>query len=318
MILVGDIGGTNTRLALFEQGKEVGEEKKFISRNYKGLEEIVLSYLQGRRVEKACFGIAGPVRNGVCKATNLPWIVDAAQLGKVAHIPAVYLLNDLESNAYGLLVLRKEEFCVLNQGVVQAGNQALIAAGTGLGEAGLYWDGQVHRPFACEGGHTDFAPRDEMEIELLNYLRAKISHVSYERVISGPGLYAIFQFLIDSKKYTLHSVVKEEIEHSDPAKVISKWGAEKKDPACQHALDWFVSLYGAEAGNLALKMLALGGLYIGGGIVTQIVKKMQEGSFMSSFVNKGRFQQLLASIPIKIILNDRAALLGALAYAEGQ
>lgn len=317
MILAGDIGGTHTRLAFFDQGKIVGEEKKFPSRSYQSLEEIVKEFLQAKKVEKACFGIAGPVREGVCKATNLPWIVDAAKVGTALQIKLVHLLNDLEANAYGLRALKPEELYLLHEGKRQVGNQALIAAGTGLGEAGLYWDGKRHCPFACEGGHTDFGPRNEREVALLLYLKKKFGHVSYERVVSGPGLHSIFQFLIESGEEILSPAVKSEMEKGDPARVVSEWGRQNKDRACSAAVDWFISLYGAEAGNLALKFLALGGFYIGGGIAPHLIERMK-GAFVSAFVDKGRFKKLLESIPIWVVLNDNAALLGAAAYAEGR
>jgi glucokinase len=266
-------------------------------------------------VTKACFGVAGPVRDGVCKTTNLPWVIDANQLSKALQIPDIYLLNDLEANAYGIKMLKPEELYLLHRGKEQRGNQALIAAGTGLGEAGLYWNGKKHCPFACEGGHSDFAPRNAIEIELLNYLMKRTPHVSYERVISGPGIYSIYQFLVESGKEETAPQVKQAMEKKDPPAVISEWGLANKDPACSSALDWFISLYGAEAGNLALKFFALGGVFVGGGIAPYILEKMKHGSFVSSFVDKGRFRSLLESIPIWIILNDQAALLGAASYA---
>lgn len=316
MILAGDIGGTHTRLALFDKGQQL-VERKFSSRNYQGLEEIAREFLQteNKKAATACFGVAGPVRDGKCHATNLPWVVDAAKLSQSLNIPSVHLLNDLEANAYGLRMLKKEELFSLHPGKAQKGNQALIAAGTGLGEAGLYWDGKEHRPFACEGGHTDFAPRNAKEIELLVYLNKKFGHVSYERVVSGPGLHSIYQFLIETRRETPSPRVEAAMAQKDPSAVISEWGNQGKDPACVHAVDWFISLYGAEAGNLALKFLSLGGLYIGGGIAPHLAEKMKKGSFLSSFTDKGRFKDLLASIPIWIVLNDNCALLGAAYHA---
>jgi glucokinase len=318
MILAGDIGGTNTRLALFQEGKMVGKEKKFSSKSYKSLEEIIQEFLGSRKVEKACFGIAGAVYQGKCKATNLAWVVDAENIKRVHHIRSVHLLNDLVANTYGIRVLQKQDLYLLHQGVKQEGNQGLISAGTGLGEAGLLFDGQKHIPFASEGGHTDFAPRDELEVELFLYLKKKFTHVSYERVLSGPGLYNLFQFLIDTGKETCSAELKAEMEKSDPSRVISSWGLQNKDRACSRALDWFISLYGAEAGNVALKFLSFGGIYLGGGIAPHLVERMKNGIFYDSFVNKGRFKPLLESIPIWVILNDDAALLGAAFYAEGQ
>jgi len=316
MILAGDIGGTNTRLALFENGKMLGEEKKFPSAKYKCLEDICSEFLQDKQVLKACFGVAGPVRDGKSKITNLPWNIDAAHISQTLKIPKVHLLNDLEANAYGLKMLQKGELFLLHEGVHQKGNQALIAAGTGLGEAGLFWDGNEHRPFACEGGHADFAPRNALEIELLVYLMKQFGTVSYERVLSGPGIHSLFQFLIDTGREVLSPALKAEMEKRNPVEVISEWGCQNKDKACVHAIEWFVSLYGAEAGNMALKFLSLGGFYIGGGIAPRIISKIKEGAFHASFLNKGRFKDLLETIPIWIVLNDNAALLGAANYAE--
>lgn len=317
MILAGDIGGTNTRLALFENGKRIGDEKKFPSQTYSSLESIVAEFLQGKKVDRACFGVAGPVRNGKSKVTNLTWTIDAENVSKTQGIQKVTLLNDLEANAYGLRTLKKEELFLLQEGQKQMGNQGLIAAGTGLGEAGLFWNGKEHIPFACEGGHTDFAPRNAIEIELLVYLKKKFGHVSYERVVSGPGLLSLFHFLIDTEREKWTHEVKAAMEKNDPARVISEWGDQNKDIACVHALDWFISLYGAEAGNMALKFLALGGFYIGGGIAPHIPEKMKRGAFLSAFTDKGRFKELLASIPVWIVMNDNAALLGA-AYFAGK
>ncbi len=316
MILAGDIGGTHTRLALFENERIVFEQK-FSSRNYAGLEEIVLLFLkeQNKEVSRACFGVAGPVRDGKCKTTNLPWNIDASQLSLSLGIP-VSLLNDLEANAYGLSRLKENELFLIQPGKKQFGNQALIAAGTGLGEAGLYWDGKRHRPFACEGGHADFAPRDEKEVELFLFLKKKFEHVSYERVVSGPGLYSIYQFLIETGRASSTENTEAEMKVRDPSAVISDWGLHKKDPACAMALDWFVSMYGAESGNLALKFLSMGGFYIGGGIAPHIIEKLKGSLFLSSFVEKGRFKALLETIPVWIVLNDNAALLGAAVFAE--
>jgi len=317
MILAGDIGGTNTRLALFENGRIV-QEQKFPSRDHQSLEEIVREFLKGKKVKSACFGIAGIIRDGKCKPTNLPWILDEVHLSKGLHIPRVHLLNDLEANAYGIRVLKKEELFVVQEGEAREGMRALISAGTGLGEAGLAWDGKTHRPFPSEGGHVDFAPRDALEVELLLYLQKKLKHASYERVISGPGLHTLFQFLVETGKETFNENIRKEMEKREPPRVISEWGEQKKDKACTRAVEWFISLYGAEAGNVALKFLALGGVYIGGGIAPQLANNFLHGAFCSSFCNKGRFKTLLQSIPIYIIMNDKTALLGAASYAEGQ
>lgn len=318
MILAGDIGGTHTRLALFEQGKMV-VEKKFTSKNYKGLQQIIEEFMREKKykVQAACFGVAGPVREGVCRTTNIPWIIDARELSQNLGIKAVKLLNDLEANAYGLKKLKKEELFLLHTGQIhQQGNQALIAAGTGLGEAGLYWDGKEHYPFACEGGHADFAPRDERECELFLFLKKKFGHVSYERVVSGPGLLLLYQFLIETKREKSSAEVKKEMERNDPSQVVSEWGRTNRDPACSQALDWFLSFYGAETGNMALKFLALGGVFVGGGIAPHLIERMKTGSFLSAFFDKGRFKSLLESVSIWVVLNDDAALLGAAYFGE--
>lgn len=315
MILAGDVGGTHTRLAFFESKEQKSEERKFVSRDYPSLEAIVREFLQGENLfaQKACFGIAGPVREGVCKATNLPWFVDAKELSRHLKIPSVTLLNDLEANAHGISVLKPEELYLIQQGTPhQKGNRALISAGTGLGEAGLYWDGKEHHPFACEGGHADFAPRNEEEIALLLYLKKKFSHISYERVVSGPGLQSLYTFLVETGRKPAAV-----LPNCDAA-TISEWGRLNKDPTCSYVLDWFLSLYGAEAGNLALKLLALGGCYIGGGIAPHLTDQIRSGRFLSSFCDKGRFRELLTSIPIWVVLNSNAALLGAAAFGEKQ
>ncbi len=317
MILTGDIGGTNTRLAFFESNTIVAE-KKFHSKNYQSLEEIIQIFLseQKKTFSAACFGVAGPIVNGKCNATNLPWVIDIANLRKCCKIQTIYLLNDLETKAYGIRVLKKEELYVLQAGKEQPGNQALIAAGTGLGEAGLYWDGKDHHPFACEGGHTDFAPRDELEIELLIYLKKKFQHVSYERIVSGPGIPLLYQFLIETGKEPRSQEMEEEMLQKDAPHVISEWALKRHDPVCLRVIHWFLSIYGAEAGNLALKFLSLGGMYIGGGIAPALIQQIKEGPFLSSFCCKGRFQPLLETIPIHVILNDDASLLGAAYFAR--
>ncbi len=322
MILAGDIGGTHTRLALFEGTKElkVAAQEIFSSREHADLLPIVQKFLgmHPASIAHACFGIAGPVRNGKCQATNLPWIVDSGNLSRSLQLKSVHLINDLEANGWGIRVLKQEDLFLLHEGnPTQKGNIALIAAGTGLGEAGLYWDGEEHHPFACEGGHVDFGPRNAMEIELLVYLnKIYSSHVSYERVVSGPGLKNIYEFLIKTNRETESQELKEEMKRRDLAQLISEWGRSGRDAGCARALDWFLSLYGAEAGNLALKFMARGGVYIGGGIAPHLLDKLKEGGFMEGFLDKGRFRSLLETISVRVILNDLTALLGAAEYAR--
>jgi len=318
MILAGDIGGTRTRLALFTPEGVCAQEKWFPSQHYASLEEVIRAFLAlyPTKIEKACFGVAGPVVEGRCATTNLPWIIEEKELKKLLNTPHCFLLNDLLANAYGIGCLKETDFAVLQKGELLSGNRALIAAGTGLGEAGLYWDGKKHYPFPCEGGHVDFAPRSSQEMELLKFLQERFEHVSYERVISGPGFYHLYQFLIASGRGKERKDVLEEMEKEDPAMVITQRGLQGTCPTCEHVLEWFSSLYGAEAGNLALKFLALGGLYIGGGIAPQILPALQKGKFLQSFLAKGRFSPLLAKIPLKVILNPDAALLGAAFFAR--
>jgi glucokinase len=318
MILAGDIGGTNTRLALFENGKVV-VEKRYLSKAADSLEKIVGQFLEThqQKIQRACFGIAGPIRDGACKTTNLPWMVEETTLSRELGIPAVHLLNDLEAKAYGTKVIDKKDLIVLQPGNPEAkGNQAIIAAGTGLGEAGLYWDGQDHHPFACEGGHVEFGPRDALEVDLLKYLMKKFGHVSYERVVSGPGIYLLYQFLTETGREKASAEVEEVIKSEDPPMVISEYATKHDDAACKKTLDLFLSLYGAAAGNLALKFLSLGGVFIAGAIARSMITQIQSGAFIGSFVSKGRFKELLESIPVYFITNRDNSLLGAAYYAS--
>lgn len=317
MILAGDIGGTHTRLALFTvKGERLTSaiEETFPSRAYSGLAEIVSQFMSAHKlsVSSACFGIAGPVRHGRSETTNLPWVVEARQLASALGIPIVLLINDLEANAYGIATLEPSEWVVLNAGAPNAvGNAAVIAAGTGLGEAGLYWDGKSYRPFATEGGHTDFAPRTALEVELLRFLLVRFERVSYERVLSGPGLLNIYQFLRDTGRGEEPAWLTEELRHQDPAAAITQAALADQCALCEQALDLFVSLYGAEAGNLALKIMATGGVFVGGGIAPKIIPRLTTSTFMEAFLAKGRMRPVLEAIPVRVILNDRAALFGA-------
>jgi glucokinase len=317
MILAGDIGGTNTRLAFFDDMDghfSLISASVFPSREYGGLDEIVAKFVDITNVhpDSACFGVAGPVRNGRVEASNLPWVIESKRLADELKIKKAVLINDLEANAWGIPALDPKDVVALNQVKGNpVGNQAVIAAGTGLGEAGMYWDGVQHYVFASEGGHGDFAPRNELEIDLLLYLRARFGHVSYERIVSGPGLVNVFHFLRDTGRGTEPKWLSDEMSHSDPAAAISRAAIAGKCPLCEQALDLFVSIYGAEAGNLALKIMSTGGVYLGGGIAPKIVPKLSGPLFMQAFVCKGRMQPLLEAMPVKVITNDKTALLGA-------
>lgn len=349
MILAGDIGGTKTILALFDWTHERVEpvrERTFASADFKSLEEVIDAFLnqpepsasastegeptteadessapvrdEQPAIVTACFGVAGPIIDNRCRTTNLPWVVDGTALADHLKIKQVRLLNDLEATAYGLLVLRQDEFAVLNAGTrgqtQPKSAMALIAAGTGLGEAILYGDGTRYHPMPSEGGHASFAPTSDLEIDLLRYLRSSYLHVSYERVLSGAGLHAIYEFLRDTKRNE-PTWLAERLKVGDPAAVIAEAGLAGQAEICQQALDLFASIYGAEAGNLALKALALNGLYVGGGIAPKLIPKLQDGTFMRAFSAKGRYKTLLNSIPVRVIMNPKTALLGAASVA---
>ena len=321
MILAGDIGGTNTRLALIEaknKGLKVLFAKTFPSRERMSLESVIEEFLAAHSCDltRASFGIAGPVKNGRCEATNLPWVVDAKTVAKRVRLKRVGLINDLEANAYGIAALQSRDFVILNKGSRNArGNRAIISAGTGLGQAGLYWDGVAHRPFASEGGHVDFAPRNHLEMELLDYSLKRYGRVSYERLVSGPGLVHLYQFLRDTGKGKEPSWLADLIGQGDPAPVISQLALKGKSPLCRQAIELFVSLYGAEAGNLALKLMATGGVYLGGGIAPKIISELKKPEFMNAFTVKGRLRPLLEDIPVRVIMNPKTALLGAARHA---
>ncbi len=320
LILAGDVGGTNTRLGLFEVNRgrlRLLLEKTFLSKNYKGLENILEDFLRGKReVAGACFGVAGPVTQEVVIATNLPWWIDIQSLQKMLSLKKMEVINDLVANAYGISVLKKKDFETLNVGKAKKGSQALISAGTGLGEAILFWDGKQHVPSPSEGGHIEFGPRNHLELELFHYLSDRFDHVSYERVLSGQGLFHVYQFLKDSKRYGSEpSWLSEKIKGEDPAEVISEVARLKKNKLCGKALDLFTSIYGAAAGNLALQVMAIGGVYIGGGIAPKIIWKLKDGPFVKAFKDKGRLSRIVAHIPVKVIMNEKAALLGAASRA---
>ncbi|HLH37781.1 MAG TPA: glucokinase [Bryobacteraceae bacterium] len=317
MILAGDIGGTNTRLALFE-GPEPLNIQVFHSGSYPTLAAIAREYLaaHGQHVKAACFGIAGPVRNGAVEATNLPWKIDGAQLAADLGLAEVRLLNDLEANAHGIAALPDSDFAVLRDTPAdRRGNRALISAGTGLGEAGLISVDGFYLPLASEGGHADFAPRNATEIALFEYLARRFGHVSYERILSGPGLVNVYNFFRDAGAAQEPSWLAQEIAAGDPAAAIAR-NADRNE-LCRMALNLFVSVYGAEAGNIALRTLATGGVYIGGGIAPKILPKLREPEFLRAFDDKGRVARLLESIPVRVILNDKAALIGAGRVALG-
>ncbi len=325
MILAGDIGGTSTRLGLFESAGprlRAVAEQTYSSPDHPGLEAIIAKFLAEHPASPraAAFGIAGPVVGNVVRTPNLAWVIDGAALAGAIGLPRIGLINDLEANAWGIAELSPTDFVTLHPGAPNpAGNRAVIAAGTGLGEAGLFWDGRMHHPFACEGGHTDFAPRDAEEAALLAYLSKQFERVSYERVVSGPGLQQILAFLRDAGSAgTLTDALAAAMASGDASAAISQAAIARSDPVAVKALDMFVSIYGAEAGNLAVKMLATGGVFIGGGIAPRILEQLRGGPFLQAFLAKGRMRTLMESMPVRVILNDKTALLGAARFAARQ
>jgi glucokinase len=317
MILAGDIGGTNARLAYFQPQNgnfRLVTEQIFRSREHTELGEIVSKFLEesGERPELACFGIAGPVRNGRVETSNLPWVIEQTRLAKQIHLPCTLLINDLEASAWGVGALSADDFVALNRPKGPTiGNQAVIAPGTGLGEAGLFWDGKDHRVFACEGGHTDFAPQNEIQTALLGYLANRFGHVSYERILSGPGLVNVFEFLLECQCGKETEELAHQRKIGDEAAAISHAALAGTDKLAQQALDLWIAVYGAESSNLALKIMATGGLFLAGGISPKILPRLKSSIFMDSFLNKGRMRPLVESIPVQVIVNDKAGLLGA-------
>ena len=329
MILAGDIGGTSVRLAYFErkQGQlvPIAEEIKH-ARDYPSLAAAVVDFRKKQKlaVTGACFGVAGPVTGRVVKASNLPWVIDAAAVEASTGIRNVHLINDLEANAWGLAELSGADFELLTPGVPgREGNAAVISAGTGLGEAGLFWDGTLHVPFAAEGGHADFGPANDLQAELWQYLHKKYGHVSWERVLSGPGQFNIYEFLRETGKGKEEPWLTEELKNSDDhSVVVTRNGLSAKSPLCEQAVNVFAEIYGAAAGNLALKIFAVHGVYVGGGIAPKILSKLREPRFMNAFHDKGRLRPFMESIPVRVVLNEKTALLGAahvaLMYCEAE
>lgn len=316
MILAGDIGGTNARLALFDvrNGQfNLVTATVFPSQRYSGLDQIVTEFVNtsGVRPSQACFGVAGPVTNGKVETSNLPWIIESRRLADELQIKKAVLINDLEATGWGIAALTAGDLVALNKVSETAGNQALIAAGTGLGQAGLYWDGTRHHVFASEGGHCDFAPLNDLEVELFRYLYSRYGHVSYERVVSGPGLVNVFEFLRDTGRGKVPRWLSEEMQKMDPAAAISAAAMDAKCPMSEQAMDIFVSVFGAEAGNLALKFKATGGVFLAGGIAPKILPKLATPLFLDAFLDKGRLRHLMEVMPVKVITNDKLALLGA-------
>jgi glucokinase len=334
MILAGDVGGTKVHLALYQfEGGELRmqRDQKYPAQQYKCLDDIVKEFLdrpdtdtpaERQDIVASCFGCPGPVKDGRLKLTNLPWTLDARDLQKGLGIEHIFLINDLEANGYGIPELAKESVLNLHDGDTAAvGHRGLVSAGTGLGEALLVWDAHLrrHRPLPSEGGHVDWGSRNDREDRLLQHLRQTVKgRVSAERVVSGIGIQNIYAFLRDAEKMDEPQWLRDRMGNEDPNAVIGSCGEDGSAEICVETLKIFAGAYGAEAGNVALKILATGGIYLGGGIAPKILKTMKNGVFSDAFLDKGRMRPILEAIPVRIILDDTCALLGAAAYAEAR
>lgn len=317
-LLAGDIGGTKTILALFSP--ELGlykpfEKATFSSSNYKSLDEILKFYLSDKSVSirSASFGIAGPVEQDRVQTTNLPWVIEVAALSRDLAGAPVRLLNDLEAIAGAIPFLRRSDIETINEGApIPHGAIGVIAPGTGLGEAYLVWDGKRYRAYPSEGGHTNFSPANSIELELLNFLSPRLGHVSCERVCSGMGVPNIYNFLRDFRGLPEPGWLKEALEAAaDPTPLIFRAAAESQVEICVRTVEMFIDILASEGGNLALKILGTGGIYLGGGIPPRIVPQLKASNFMATFSDKGRFDSMLAKIPVHVIVHPEAALLGA-------
>lgn len=326
-VLTGDIGGTNARFALVTvrtdpDGREhphVIAEATFPSQRFTSLREAVLTFVAetpaARDISHACFGLPGPIRGHSCETTNLPWVVDGTKLAEVLGLPHVPLLNDVEAAAWGLAAVHQQGFLTVRPGRPIAGNRALLAPGTGLGEAVLAWDGERYRPFATEGGHTDFGPANQEQVALWQFAARDHEHVSWERVASGGGLVTILRFLLDRQGLAEPDWLAEELAHGDAPARISERARGPRDPLCIEALALYFQLLGAEAGNLALKSLAVGGIYLAGGIVPKLLPELERSDFAAAFAAKGRMGSFLHSIPIYAVTDPRLAFWGAMERA---
>lgn len=319
VILAADIGATKTNLALFEIHKgllTLIKEKSYHTKNYNAFTEMVRSFHSDKLpiINGICLGVAGPVTRGKVKGTNFPWEIDSEEISRELQVHSVTLINDMEANAFGLVALRNKDFEILKEGSNIPGNAVIISPGTGLGEAGLYWDGTHYHPYATEGGHCDFSPRNDLDWELWKYLHQKFGHVSWERVVSGPGICSIYKFLRGFRGNAEPKWLEDKIQQEDAAAVITTVAHEKSDPICEETLDLFIRYLAIEAAQFALKTKATGGVYLGGGIVPKIIGIINREIFTENFVAAGRMKPLLQLMPVQVVLNDKTPLLGAAYY----
>jgi len=321
VILAGDIGGTKTLLALFDSSRRCVTRQQFASAEFETFDDLLRVFLQSKSVnglQSICLGVAGPIVDGDCNTTNLPWCLRKQKIAAISGVENVVLLNDLQATAWGVLSLSEQDFIELNTDAdSKKGNIAILAAGTGLGEAIISWDGAKNHVLSTEGGHTDFAPTDELEIELLRYLKRKYAgHVSYERVVSGMGLVNIYEFLKSKGFLPVSAETEQLMTMQDKAAVISAKSQAGEDELCIKTTQMFCRCYGAEAGNLALKTLSYGGVVLAGGIAAKNLSLIKQGEFMRAFMSKGRYQQVLQNMSVKVCVNHEAALIGAAEYAR--
>ena len=324
-VLAGDIGGTKTLLQLSEPGEGIGAvfEKRYISADYAEFEHMLQEFMNesaahGTAPDAACFGVAGPVDGRSARTTNLPWTLDADALENTFNIPRVRLINDFQSVGYGIEALQDEDIVTLQQGSeVAHGTRVIIGAGTGLGHALLVWQDDHYEVVASEAGHSSFAPTDDLQVELMQYLRKRYGHASWERAVSGRGLVNIFEFMLESGRQET-AALNQARQTEDTAAVISRFALSGEDKLAVETLDLFVRLYGAQAGNLALTGMATGGVYVAGGVAPRIIDKLKDGAFIAAFIDKEeRMQDLLKAMPVRVVVNAHVGLLGsALAAAR--
>lgn len=320
MVLAADVGGTKTNVALFEiqKGKLVSiKNKRYPTTDHDSFVKAILHFHEDKSspIDCACLGVAGTVDGDKVRGVNFAWEIDAKKLESDLNIKRVFLINDLEANAYGLTALEETDFEVLTQGEKSEGNAAVISPGTGLGEAGMYWDGSHYHPYATEGGHCNFAPSTPLDVELWKFLKTKFDHISCERVISGQGIHNIYQFLRNYRNEKEPEWLTKQFQNEDPPIVISTAALEKKDPICTETMHLFIRYLSVESAQLALKTKATGGLYIGGGIAPKILGLINKEKFYKNFISFGRMEHLLKTFPVKIVLKDQTALIGAAYYA---
>jgi glucokinase len=321
IVLAGDVGGTHARLALVEldgRGARVTRDGRYRSRDYPGLTPIVRRFYEevGGRPDRACFGIACPVVGDDCTTPNLPWTINARELAVEIGIPRTTIINDFVAVGYGIELLGPSDLATLQEGSpTQQAPIALIGAGTGLGQGFLLWEGDHYRVLASEGEHGDFAPSGDLQSGLLQFLRRQFGRVSWERLVSGPGIANIYHYLLASALAPEQTAVRDEMANEDPTAVIIRHGLAKTDCLSHRTLDLFCEIFGAQAGNLALTFVSTGGVYLAGGIAPRIVERLQQGQFLTAFRNKGRMSELLSRIPVHVIMNPNVAVLGAAAVA---